>query len=92
MEVRSQHSQVFDQTTATPNPADGFLKVNLGKSFPEGSKLVFTGLDGKVLLIREVSNISEISLDISAFRSGVYLVTIYSPDAVPISIKVVIFH
>ena len=76
--VKNQNSSnTNDLFSIVPNPSDNFITLNLGKSFDnkETSNVEIFDLQGRVIsTVVLQSNDSNTTIDVSAFKSGIYFV------------------
>jgi O-glycosyl hydrolase len=67
-----------DEISIFPNPAKDFINICMGNSGE--STLTVTDENGKVLLNKDFSLISDYKLDVSNYSQGIYLVTVNSKN------------
>ena len=65
--------------TIYPNPVSDYLNIDLG-SKQETTVVEVIGIDGKILLQKEVSNQSYLQLDVATLNSGMYFIKIQTGD------------
>lgn len=81
-----------NRITVTPNPADERLAVYFGQILPEESRLFVCDMSGRILFTKEVSGLSEASVNVGTVQQGVYVLSVLTPGLNPVQVKVVIRH
>lgn len=82
----SNNFQLFNQVDIVPNPARNTIQIS---SPVEVEKLIISDLSGKILLQNSASS-NEIKVDISKFKSGVYLVNLLLDNGLRVTKKIVV--
>ena len=63
----------------TQNPVDSNLNLQLSKTISEGQIIIYNLL-GKAIRAEKMTNLDYISLDVSAVKSGLYLISVVSEN------------
>lgn len=72
----------------TPNPTYGVL--NISSNFPKDFTFLFSNLEGKELMKKELGLLNNSTLDLTELNNGVYLLNIFSETGVVYSENVVL--
>ncbi|VXB91755.1 conserved exported hypothetical protein [Flavobacterium sp. 9AF] len=69
-----------DRLSIYPNPTNGLIKINFG-NLSSGNYELYS-LDGRIILSNKYENSSEISIDLTNFANGVYVINIIANEKV----------
>jgi subtilisin-like proprotein convertase family protein len=76
--INASQELFYEYVSVYPNPANNHININIDK---EGTyKLEIFNLEGKKLISKDIAGISNNTIDISGFNTGIYLIRIYNEN------------
>jgi hypothetical protein len=68
--------QLISPITVSPNPANDLIKIEGITSSTKANSVSIVNVEGKVIANKELSNVSDVSFDLTGVKSGMYFVNV----------------